>query len=105
MSSLRPIELHLLTALLDGPCHGYGLVERVDALTAGRRPVRAGDLYRVIARLERQGLLEMLEATDTSDGERRTDYRLTDLGRERLRAEARVLRRVVGRILDGEIPA
>ena len=97
---LRPVEFFLLTALNQEPLHGYALVEAIDDLTRGRVTPRPGDLYRVLHRLERRGLVE-IDATLplAEEDERRTYYRLTELGSNAVRAEAELMSRVASRVL------
>ncbi len=76
------VEFHVLLALMDGPRHGYGIMQDVDALTSGRVKLGPGTLYSMIKRFVRAGLIEECE----SDAERRRCYRLTRKGR-RLAAE------------------
>lgn len=99
-SPLRPVEFFLLTALDREPLHGYALVEAIDELTQGRMTPRPGDLYRVLHRLERRGLVEIDESLPRRDeDERRTYYRLTELGSNAVRAEAELMSRVASRVL------
>lgn len=89
---LRPLEFLVLAVLEEEPLHGYGMVQRIEARTGRVVRVRPGDLYRVLYRLEKRGLLEtILEER----GDRRSYYSLTALGRRVLRDEAEMLRRVV----------
>ena len=71
------IEFHVLIALLDGPRHGYGIMQDVGELTAGELQLGPGTLYSAIKRLLREGLIEECDA----DAERRRCYRLTRKGR------------------------
>ena len=68
------------------------MVQRIESRTGGAVRVRPGDLYRVLYRLEKRGLLE---ASPKERDDRRTFYGLTALGRRALREEADVLRKVV----------
>lgn len=65
----------LLIALLDGPAHGYELIQRLEARTDGRWRPSPGSVYPVLQQLADEGLVT---ATD-NDG-RRTST-LTDAGR------------------------
>jgi DNA-binding PadR family transcriptional regulator len=65
--------LLVLASLADEPKHGYAITRDI-AQTMGVR-ISAGTLYAVIARLESQGLIEPLQATD-----RRRPYRITEEG-------------------------
>lgn len=87
---LNTFDFLVLAALEAEPSHGYGLVRRIEEQTGGAARVRPGDLYRVLFRLVRRGLLAK-EGTDA----RRTYYRLTGLGRRVLHAEARMLSGVI----------
>lgn len=89
-------EFHVLLSLLDGPRHGYGLMQDVDELSDGRLRLGPGTLYTAIKRLRRAGLISECDA----DGERRRCYKLTRKGRDiaseeaqRLSALVRVARR------------
>ncbi len=89
---LRPLEFLVLAVLQEDPLHGYAMVQRIESRTGGAVRVRPGDLYRVLYRLEKRGLLE---ASPKERDDRRTFYGLTALGRRALREEADVLRKVV----------
>ena len=70
----------MLSTLVDGPRHGYGIVQEVRkqaGITLG-----PGTLYGALSRLEAYGLVEGLPA----DGRRRP-YRLTEKGRQMLEAQ------------------
>ncbi len=74
----------LLTALLDGPAHGYEVIRRLEARSGGMWRPSAGSVYPTLQLLEEEGLLRAEEA----DGKR--VYELTDTGRSA--AEAAVAR-------------
>jgi DNA-binding PadR family transcriptional regulator len=84
----------ILTALADGPQHGYGVMRNVAGLSGGRITLRAGTLYSALDRLCSDGLLQV-DREEAVDGRLRRYYRLTDSGAavlagevERLRANA-----------------
>ncbi len=77
----------ILTALVDGPRHGYGIVGEVSALSEGRVRLRIGTLYGVLDRLVGDGLIER-DRDEVEQGRLRRFYRLTDSGRQSLIAEA-----------------
>ena len=83
---LKPADFHILLALLDAPLHGYGIMKEVERESRGEVRLEIGSLYRLLARLLYQGLIDAEEG----DGRRR-NYSLTRLGRKVLRAEARRL--------------
>ncbi len=95
---LKPVETLLLTMLTGGDRHGYGLRQDVLAHTGGRIALEVGSLYRLLGRLEEEGLLAPVppsEASRPGDDERRIYYRLTPLGRRVIAAEMKRLRSLV----------
>lgn len=77
----------ILTALVDSPCHGYGIVADVARLSAGRVTLKIGSLYGALDRLVADGLVEP-DREEAWQGRLRRYYRLTDAGRRALAAEA-----------------
>jgi DNA-binding PadR family transcriptional regulator len=95
---LKPAELFVLAVLRAGPLHGYGLVQEVAARSRGRIQIRPGNLYRVLDRMLERGLIELYQRASAAD-ERRTYYRITQLGRRVAQEEARLLASVVEDLL------
>ena len=87
---LKPVEFLVLAILENGPFHGYGIVQEMAARTDGRVSPRPGDLYRILYRLDQWGLL-VPDKRQVADEERRSYYRLTDLGKRVLLTEAEFL--------------
>jgi DNA-binding PadR family transcriptional regulator len=87
---LTPAVFHIMLALADGESHGYGIMQEVDAMTAGQLRIGPGTLYRSIQRMAVDGYIEELPLRLDSerDDERRRYYRLTPLGFDVARAEA-----------------
>lgn len=77
----------VLTALLDGPLHGYAIIKRVEELSQGRVRLAAGTLYAALDRLNNEGLIGV-RSEETVNGRARRYYGLTDEGTAALRAEA-----------------
>ena len=94
---LPPITLHILLALADEDRHGYGIIQVVEARTAGELKLNAGTLYRAIQRMLEQGLIvETRERpSPEEDDERRRYYHITKFGVEVARAEARRLTQLI----------
>ncbi len=94
---IKPVELLILTMLMGGERHGYGIRQDIIAHTAGAMQLEAGNLYRTVRRLEADGLVEEAgrrPAADADD-ERRRYFRLTAFGRRVLAAEMLRLRALV----------
>ena len=70
----------MLLALADGECHGYHIMRSVEERTGGRLKLHAGTLYRALARMLDDGLIEELEERPYGDDERRRYYRLSNFG-------------------------
>jgi PadR family transcriptional regulator, regulatory protein PadR len=77
----------VLTALADGPRHGYGIVGEVAELSQDRVRLKIGSLYGVLDRLTTEGLIEP-DREEAHDGRLRRYYRLTGDGRGALAEEA-----------------
>lgn len=89
------LDLLILKAVSLGPQHGYGVLLRIEQISAGGFQIEQGALYPALYRLERQGLLD--SEWGTSDNNRRARfYRLTATGRKRLREETAGWERLVG---------
>jgi DNA-binding PadR family transcriptional regulator len=88
---LRPVEFHILLSLADGDRHGYGIMQ--DARERGERVPDIGTMYRALARMVDQGLIEAADSkADAEAGEeRRNNYRITAFGLKVAKAEARRL--------------
>jgi DNA-binding PadR family transcriptional regulator len=83
---------HHLTLLLlaQEPTYGVELLDRLEARSNGGIRLNAGSLYRMIAQLVADGLVEPIEerANPGGVGAPRKLYGVTALGRAALRAEA-----------------
>jgi len=81
-------SLLILASLANGPKHGYAMMEDIAGFSGTR--LEPGTLYAALARLERRGWIEALEAED-----RRRPYRITGAGELALREQLKTLNRVV----------
>ena len=77
----------ILTALIDGPLHGYGIIQEVEQLSGGRVQLKVGTLYGALDRLTGEGLL-VLDREETVNGRLRRYYRLTDAATQVLAEDA-----------------
>ena len=80
----------ILTALAQGPQHGYGIIQDVGRISGDRVALRAGTLYGALERLDADGLVSV-DREEVVDGRLRRYYRLTGEGSARLAEEARRL--------------
>jgi PadR family transcriptional regulator PadR len=81
------LDLLILKAVSLGELHGYGVLLRIEQITGGALQVQQGALYPALYRVEKQGLIE--SEWGVSDNNRRAKYyKLTALGRQRLRDES-----------------
>ena len=63
---------------LGAPLHGYGIMQRVNELTAGRVALGAGTLYGALTNLTEKGWIRPLPGAAE---ERKKEYVITDAGR------------------------
>jgi DNA-binding PadR family transcriptional regulator len=91
----------VLSALADGPRHGYGIVGEVAELSRGRIRLKIGSLYGVLDRLAAEELIEP-DREEAHDGRLRRYYRLTRHGRHALAEEAQ-LRAATARVVRSRL--
>jgi DNA-binding PadR family transcriptional regulator len=80
----------ILTALADQARHGYGVIQEVERLSAGRVTLRPGTLYAALDRLAAEGLVAV-EREEVVASRLRRYYRLTGAGSTALAGEAKLL--------------
>ena len=80
-------QVLVLVSLLDGSKHGYAIMTDIRSFAGVE--LGPGTLYGAISSLERDGLIEPMQA---SDG--RQPYRLTEQGLDRARRELADLERI-----------
>src|SRR3954466_560811 len=88
--------LLILASLADGEAHGYGVRRDVESRTGGAVRLRATTVYRLLAVLSDDGLIEAGRARAASrlDDSRRRYFRIPNRGRRILAGEMRKLARV-----------
>ncbi|WP_433825911.1 PadR family transcriptional regulator [Actinoplanes sp. CA-015351] len=69
----------LLALMERRPLHGYELRRRYDALLGLRRPLKSGQIYSTLQRLQRDGLVAAI-GVDQSAGPERTSFQATHEG-------------------------
>ena len=88
---LTPAVFHILLALADGPLHGYGIMQAVEATAGSDPPMGPGTIYGSLQRMEEAGLVR--EAAGRGDDRRRV-FMLLPAGRRALAQEAERLSRL-----------
>ena len=96
MLPLQAAAFHILLALSADDCHGYGIIQDVQARTGGTLRLSPGTLYRTIQRLLEDGLIEEPRRPSRSSRDpRRRYYRITPFGTAVARAETQRLAELV----------
>jgi len=83
---LTAVAFEILMTLVDEDAHGYRIMQAVEERTGGTVVIHPGTLYRALARLMEEDLID--ERAGESDDVRRKSYRLTEFGRAVAEAEA-----------------
>jgi len=93
---LKPAPFHLLLAVAGGHRHAYAIRKEVERQTGGQVRLWPTSLYRTIAALTEQALIEEdPDQLPEDDDRNRRLYRLTPRGRQALAAELARLRALV----------
>jgi transcriptional regulator len=80
------LDLLILRILSLEPMHGWGISERIQALSAEALSVQQGSLYASLHRLTREGWITSAWR-DTESGRRARYYALTRAGRKQVEVE------------------
>ena len=81
------LDMLILKAVSLGPLHGYGVLLRIQQISAEQLEIQQGSLYPALYRLEHQGLI-VSEWGESDNNRKAKFYQLTAAGRHQLRAEA-----------------
>lgn len=84
---MREPTYFVLASLLDGPLHGYAIIQRAEQLSGSRVRLATGTLYTALDRLAAEGFVELVRE-EIVNGRVRRSYGLTPPGAGALRAEA-----------------
>jgi len=87
--------LHILLALAGDDLHGYGIMQEITRQSDGLYRLGPGTLYDNLQKLIQSGWVQELGRRRGDDDPRRRYYRLTDTGRNVLKAETARLTQVV----------
>jgi DNA-binding PadR family transcriptional regulator len=86
---LKPVHHLILLLLAEAPTYGVELMERIDERSGGAVRLNPGSLYRTIAKLVEDGLVEPLEYSGLEGAAPpRKVYRVTPRALSALRSEA-----------------
>jgi DNA-binding PadR family transcriptional regulator len=102
---LSTAVLHILLALAGQERHGYAIMTEIARQSGGRYKMGPGTLYDNLDRLLEHGLVEEHDQRPADDDPRRRYYRLTELGKRVLSAEAERLAQVVKEVRTHLAPA
>ena len=81
---------------LQQPNHGYGIVQRVTAMTDGEVRLTSGTMYGSLSKMEKDGLIRFVR-----EEEKRKLYTITELGREVLELELKRIQRLYRNAQEG----
>jgi DNA-binding PadR family transcriptional regulator len=97
---LSPQVFQILVSLLDGPRHGYAVIQDIRERTSDEVRLTASTLYDALARLHDQGWIDETDGpgSDEPIEGRRRYYKLTAAGREAARSEAARLERLLATV-------
>jgi PadR family transcriptional regulator, regulatory protein PadR len=89
------LDMLILKAVSLGPLHGYGVLLRIQQISADELVIQQGSLYPALYRLEHQGAISS-EWGESENNRRAKYYRLTAAGRKRLEQETDKWTRMAG---------
>jgi PadR family transcriptional regulator, regulatory protein PadR len=93
-----PLDLLILRVLHSGPLHGFGIGERIHALSNRALEVEEGSLYPALYRMEAKGWIRA-EWGQSERGRKAELYPLTAQGRKQLEDERLSWKRVSAAIV------
>jgi DNA-binding PadR family transcriptional regulator len=92
---LSPAALHILLSLAREDLHGYAIMQEIARQSEGIYKLGPGTLYDNLQKLIQDGWVQELGPRRGDADPRRRYYRLTEAGRDLLRAETARLAQVV----------
>lgn len=99
---LTEAEFQVALALLEGPAHGYRLMQRAGEIGSGPS-LGAATMYRTLRRMAGDGLAAPA-GLPAGEDERRRPYRLTEEGLSAVAAEGRRLAALIGAAVARGVP-
>ncbi len=99
VAPLSAVDYHVLMVLTDEDLYGYAIMKAVEEESGGSVSPEIGSLYRILARLMSEGLVQDIGTPESAPSEHRGRprryYRLTGQGLEVLRYESQRLQGVL----------
>lgn len=95
---------YILLCLYDRPRHGYGIMQKVAAISDGNVKIGSGTMYGAVSNMLKKGWVIEIESDDPEDKRKRL-YQLTQEGRTVLNEEISRLRLLVDyadKVLGGD---
>jgi transcriptional regulator len=83
------LDMIVLAAMVDGPAHGYGVIQEIKRRSGGAFDLPEGTIYPTLHRLEKAGYLSS-HWTTAESGRKRRVYKMTRRG-ERALSDQRAL--------------
>jgi PadR family transcriptional regulator, regulatory protein PadR len=87
MTAMRQTTYYALAVLLEGPRHGYAILDLVREMTGGRVSLTTGTLYATLDRLVDDDMIRRT-GTEIVNGRARQYFEITDKGSGAVQAEA-----------------
>jgi PadR family transcriptional regulator PadR len=81
------LEMMILRVLSSGTLHGWGIAQRIHALSSEALKIEEGSLYLALYRMQRKGWLKA-EWAQSENNRRARYWELTKAGREQLEAQS-----------------
>lgn len=75
--------------------HGYGIVQKVEALTGGEIKLSPGTMYGSLSKMEKDGLIQFVR-----EEEKRKIYQITPLGSQVLNLEMKRIDRLYHNMME-----
>lgn len=94
MEPLTESYFYILLCLYSESNHGYGIMQKTEALSEGRVKIGSGTMYGATGNMMKKGWIEEC-GSSRNDNERRRMYELTSLGRQVFEEECRRLEELV----------
>ena len=101
---MREPTYFVLASLVDGPLHGYAIIQRAAELSDGRVRMATGTLYTALDRLTAEGYVRLVRE-EIVNGRARRSYGLTGSGTAALHAEAARMEAAAQLVTSRDVPS